>query len=877
MRSLTLLFLALAPCGVLSQRISKDATCGGAKGYSCLGSSFGNCCSQYGWCGSDRNYCDKGCQSKFGKCNQDTVVKSSSAPAKTSSKGSAPSVIPASPSNLAVSTNARCGKSFGGKTCMGSQWGDCCSQYSYCGSSKDHCNAKTCQKGYGNCNAAPSSSTSIQTSTTPLTSSKGSAVASGTSSAAQSSASLSAPDSAGSSVPPLSTGISAASIQSSGLSSGLPSANTPSPADSIISVSTLSSASTPAIVASAGSSPSSESTAIASQSSSLEASSTTNNDSPPFTPTASVILPSDPEQFLATFTFQDDPLPTPVAMGSPPIVTGAEAMSPNLVPTCLIIPGQADATFNLLEPNDRVPIVKRADGTLGPVKAPKSEAEYEAMKPIVVEDVKLTSFAFVSSTNGLFDIFTNDNPRQYVAKKPDGSVTLTDQVTNDDQLVTSIFDVTCEGRVTVRIGTQYYTWALSNGNTVMAKADGTPDTMWTLPTKAAAVQRRKRTKSQDSYVPRCPSYPRPLDARVFDGARGNNPNKCGSKSFKVPDLSFGSCCDQHDNDFDDCSMTFMEGNNRFLSCMSGSGCKHLDHWYSYPLYLGCLNTALFYYSVVSSVAGQMAFYSANTDRCRCFCTGSTPDGCMVKGQFQCLNVKSNDVNNCGACGRTCPQGSRCEGGQCKCPAEQCGDRCVSLSSHPKNCGSCGRVSPSGYCVQGQPYTPPAFCSRGNAFRNGNFANGGNDWSAQIVSGGGNSRFDVGFDGGAEDADRSVGIFSLYAPNGGANLKTSLKMCPKLAYKLGFQIRRPYGTDSCTYYVYVAGELKNSGPVPQPTKVGAGWMWVSGLSAGPFYGERQGVSVAGPELSVDFQLDIRCSGNAPYNFIRVDQFSVNPVQ
>jgi hypothetical protein len=294
-------------------------------------------------------------------------------------------------------------------------------------------------------------------------------------------------------------------------------------------------------------------------------------------------------------------------MGSPPIVTGAEPMSPNLVPTCLIIPGQADATFNLLEPNDRVPIVKRADGTLGPVKAPKSEAEYEAMKPIVVEDVKLTSFAFVSSSNGLFDIVTNDNPRQYVAKKPDGSVTLTDQVTNDDQLVTSIFDVTCEGRVTVRIGTQYYTWTLSNGNTVMAKVEGTPDTMWTLPTKAAAVQRRKRTKSQDSYVPRCPSYPRPLDARVFDGARGNNPNKCGSKSFKVPDLSFGSCCDQHDNDFDDCSMTFMEGNNRFLSCMSGSGCKHLDHWYSYPLYLGCLNTALFYYSVVSSVAGQMAF------------------------------------------------------------------------------------------------------------------------------------------------------------------------------------------------------------------------------------------------------------------------------
>ena len=185
------------------------------------------------------------------------------------------------------------------------------------------------------------------------------------------------------------------------------------------------------------------------------------------------------------------------------------------------------------------------------------------------------------------------------------------------------------------------------------------------------------------------------------------------------------------------------------------------------------------------------------------------------------------------------------------------------------------MSPSGYCVGGQPYNPPAFCSRGNGFRNGNFATRGDYWNAEIVSGGGNSRFDVGFDGGAEDSDAMVGIFSLYAPNGGANLKTSVKMCPGTAYNLGFQIRRPYGTDGCQYYVYVAGELKNNGWVPQPANRGAGWMWVSGLRVGPFFGERQGVSQAGPELWAEFQLDIRCSGGAPYNFIRVDQFSMNP--
>jgi hypothetical protein len=29
--------------------VSPDAMCGGHKGYTCLGSRYGNCCSQYGW------------------------------------------------------------------------------------------------------------------------------------------------------------------------------------------------------------------------------------------------------------------------------------------------------------------------------------------------------------------------------------------------------------------------------------------------------------------------------------------------------------------------------------------------------------------------------------------------------------------------------------------------------------------------------------------------------------------------------------------------------------------------------------------------------------------------------------------------------------
>ncbi|TGO13015.1 hypothetical protein BTUL_0078g00240 [Botrytis tulipae] len=50
-----------------SLKVSTDASCG--NGYTCNGSSFGNCCSQYGWCGSTSTYCGTGCQSGFGTCS----------------------------------------------------------------------------------------------------------------------------------------------------------------------------------------------------------------------------------------------------------------------------------------------------------------------------------------------------------------------------------------------------------------------------------------------------------------------------------------------------------------------------------------------------------------------------------------------------------------------------------------------------------------------------------------------------------------------------------------------------------------------------------------------------------------------------------------
>jgi hypothetical protein len=46
-----------SPAAPLAKRaVSSDGSCGGSDGNTCQGSSFGNCCSQYGYCGSAAAY-----------------------------------------------------------------------------------------------------------------------------------------------------------------------------------------------------------------------------------------------------------------------------------------------------------------------------------------------------------------------------------------------------------------------------------------------------------------------------------------------------------------------------------------------------------------------------------------------------------------------------------------------------------------------------------------------------------------------------------------------------------------------------------------------------------------------------------------------------
>ncbi|PVH92943.1 carbohydrate-binding module family 18 [Periconia macrospinosa] len=138
--------------------VSTDGTCGGSTQYTCLNSAFGNCCSQYGWCGNTDGHCKTGCNPAFGSCAGTNPPTSTIRPSSSSS-------TPRPTATAKVSMDGTCGGN-NGYTCAGSSFGDCCSQYGWCGSEDGHCGTG-CNPLFGKCkgNGQPTSTTSSPTST----------------------------------------------------------------------------------------------------------------------------------------------------------------------------------------------------------------------------------------------------------------------------------------------------------------------------------------------------------------------------------------------------------------------------------------------------------------------------------------------------------------------------------------------------------------------------------------------------------------------------------------------------------------------------------------------------------------------------------------
>ncbi|KAF2828608.1 hypothetical protein CC86DRAFT_346982 [Ophiobolus disseminans] len=127
----------VSPQGSPPVSISPDQRCGAKFGSTCKGSLWGQCCSQWGYCGITKEHCDDKCQPEFGNCD-----------AYAFGNKSAP--VPTPP--LKVSPDGACGAKAG-LTCTGYGDESCCSSYNFCGSTKNHC-GKGCQSSFGKCDKA---------------------------------------------------------------------------------------------------------------------------------------------------------------------------------------------------------------------------------------------------------------------------------------------------------------------------------------------------------------------------------------------------------------------------------------------------------------------------------------------------------------------------------------------------------------------------------------------------------------------------------------------------------------------------------------------------------------------------------------------------
>lgn len=125
--------------------ISYDGSCGSWSGLIC---PAGSCCGPNGWCGNGTDFCGTGCQSGFGDCGaSDAAPAGYSAPATNNNNAAAPSSAPST--SLKVSPNGLCGQDVG-YTCQGSNFGDSCSKWNYCGSNSSY-TGDGCQSQFGTC------------------------------------------------------------------------------------------------------------------------------------------------------------------------------------------------------------------------------------------------------------------------------------------------------------------------------------------------------------------------------------------------------------------------------------------------------------------------------------------------------------------------------------------------------------------------------------------------------------------------------------------------------------------------------------------------------------------------------------------------------
>ncbi|XWX00327.1 hypothetical protein V2A60_008347 [Cordyceps javanica] len=343
--------------------------------------------------------------------------------------------------------------------------------------------------------------------------------------------------------------------------------------------------------------------------------------------------------------------------------------------------------FDLLDPNSALPIIKSGDlaKVVEEVKDPWVPVRYKTVKP-------------ASAANGVYDLqLVADGAPQYVAIYKSGKVGFVTTSSNgqtyvgdgEDKYVTSVFSFTCKGRLTAGIvgGSQFH-FSVTDDQRVVATPGGAgkannkrdipvPEGFYVIPSDIPAAPPGQR----------CPNGQTAVSNGLSPSANG-----CGAKDgIKVPDLSFGECCNDHDICFGTCSEQFGPCNKKFLGCMVTSCARFAP---VPKLFLACNGAAATYYLAVQFF-GKDAFAAATKELCDCKCDDKTKTACGDK----CVDT-SSDPENCGSCYFHCPSGS-CTNGACSF------NSCTGSS-----CGAFGPCGPGGSCVCASITGGKGFCVNG---------------------------------------------------------------------------------------------------------------------------------------------------------------------
>ncbi|KAJ4148571.1 hypothetical protein LMH87_003035 [Akanthomyces muscarius] len=389
--------------------------------------------------------------------------------------------------------------------------------------------------------------------------------------------------------------------------------------------------------------------------------------------TASTLTVHPTSVVTATVTVTGVPGPT----YTPPV--------PSSYDGCVYQPSDS-GDFDLLDPNSALPIIKSGDIAMvvQEVTDPWVPVRYKTVKPSNAPD-------------GVFDLqLVADGAPQYLAIYKSGKVGFVGTSSNgqtytgsgDDKYVTTAFSFTCKGRLTAGIvgGSEFhfsitpdFHVIVTTGGASKTKRDiPVPEGFYVIPANIPAAPPGER----------CPSGQTAVSNGLSPSANG-----CGAKDgIKVPDLSFGECCNNHDICYGTCSEQFGPCNKQFLGCMVQSCAKFAP---IPKLFLACNGAAASYYLAVQFF-GKTAFSDATKELCECKCEDNTKTACGDK----CVDT-STDPDNCGSCYFHCPSGA-CTNGACS-----------FNSCTGSTCGAFGSCGPGGSCVCASITGGLGFCVNGN--------------------------------------------------------------------------------------------------------------------------------------------------------------------